>query len=131
MSTGKVKACRPNKWVTDVTYVSRDETSTRCYTRILSDTRAKFFPEDYELSLSAVTPAWLHEVCNDEKSAEGHCPRPPRRKRLQEDEVRKIFSLRKHKVNNTAKKLATIYGVTAKAIREIWTGRSWQHLAKS
>ena len=131
MSTGKFKACSPNKWVTAVTYVSRDETNTRCYTRILSDTRAKFFPEDYELMLPAVAPAWLYEVCNDEKSAEGHSARPPRRKRLQEGEVRQIFSLRKDKVSNTAKKLATMYGVTAKAIREIWTGRSWRHLAKS
>jgi len=131
MLAGKVKACTPNKWVTDMTYFSRDETSTRCYTRILSDTRANFFPEDYELSMPTVAMAWLYEVCNDEKSAEGHSASPPRKKRLREDVVCKIFSFRKHKVHNTVSELATIYGVTVKTIREIWTSKSWRHLTKS
>ena len=135
MSAGNVNACTPNEWVTDRTYASRDETSIPCYTRILSDTRADFFPEDYEPSVLSVAPAWLRGVCHDDELYDFERAPPPRktppRNRLKENEARKILSLGKHKTPETASKLATRYGVSSKAIREIWTGKSWRHLTGS
>jgi hypothetical protein len=130
----------PSTWVKDMMYVTRDETNTASLCRIVSDTRASFFPEDYQHLLYLQPPLFEYEVDNDEADIETtttgiqtpttSSPHTKRnwQRHLAECDVRYIFSLRKRKVAKTASKLAARYGVTAKAIRDIWTGKTWRHL---
>jgi len=141
----------PNKWETDVTYVSFDDTNIVCFTTISCDTRAAFFPENYAIcDISAAFVAYAefpaipfqHEFREAEKlfnfesynDQETHAttvsrPKTYQRKKLDEHEVRQISGFHKNKVAKTASKLAAEYGVTAKAIRDIWTGRTWRDMA--
>jgi len=48
--------------------------------------------------------------------------------KLTKNNVLDIFQLRLYKKPTTAGILAEKYGVTAKAIRDIWTGRTWRQL---
>jgi len=130
----------PNEWVTGMLYVTRDEMNTASFCRIVSDTRAKFFPEDYQHLLYLQPSLFEYEVDNDEAdiettttSVQTQTTSSPHTKRkwqrhLEECDVRYIFSHRNHKVAKTAAKLAVRYGVTAKAIRDIWTGKTWRHV---
>ena len=49
------------------------------------------------------------------------------RVRLSPDQVIYIFQQRSGKTSRTAALLSAKFGVTPKAIRDIWTGRSWAH----
>ena len=49
------------------------------------------------------------------------------RVRLTPDQAIHIFELGKTKTSRTAAQLATEYGITPKAIRDIWTRKSWAH----
>ena len=51
----------------------------------------------------------------------------PERVRLSPDQVIYIFQQRSAKTSRTAALLSAKFGVTPKAIRDIWTGRSWAH----
>ena len=53
--------------------------------------------------------------------ASGHCDR----NRLTPDQAIHIYNLGRNRVGGTATLLALQYGITAKAIREIWTRKSW------
>jgi len=143
-SVEPVMVYKSNEWITDMMYVSRDETKTACFTRIVSDTRANFFPEDYEHLMSLEQPPFQYEFDKDEPETETEtetttritqtqtCPfRSPKynlRRHLEENEVRHILSLRNDKVRSTASNTAARYGVTSKAIRDIWTGKTWRYL---
>jgi len=137
----------PNECVTDVIYVIRDETNTMSFSRIVSDARANFFPEDYQHQLHSTTLLFDCEVynnvteietttaCTQTTTAGTQTPtmsstrsKRNRVRHLEACDVRYIWSLRKHKVSKTAGTLATRYGVTSKAIRDIWTGKTWRYL---
>jgi len=47
------------------------------------------------------------------------------KERLSTEQVIEIYAHLPHKATNTARLLAVKYGVTSKAIRDIWTGRTW------
>ena len=49
------------------------------------------------------------------------------RVKLTSDQAIHIFKLGKTKTARTAAQLATKYGITPKAIRDIWTRKSWAH----
>jgi len=53
--------------------------------------------------------------------ASGHCDR----NRLTPDQAIHIYNLGRNRVGGTATLLAFQYGISAKAIREIWTRKSW------
>jgi hypothetical protein len=49
----------------------------------------------------------------------------PERVRLSPDQAIYIFQLRSTKTSRTAALLSAKFGITPKAIRDIWTRRSW------
>jgi len=130
----------PNECVTDMIYVIRDETNTMSFSRIVLDARANFFPEDYQHQLHSTSLLFDCEVYNnvteiETTTAGTQTPtmsstrsKRNRLRHLEECDVRYIWSFRKHKVSKTAGTLATRYGLTPKAIRDIWTGKTWRHL---
>ena len=54
----------------------------------------------------------------------------PRRVRLIQEQAIQIFTHRKTKTKHTAAVLAAKYGITPKAIRDIWTRKSWSQATR-
>jgi len=51
----------------------------------------------------------------------------PERVKLTSDQAISIFNHRETKTKHTAALLSAEYGISSKAIRDIWTRRSWAH----
>ena len=58
-------------------------------------------------------------------------PPPTERTRLTEEQALHIFHLRRTKKTGTAALLATEYNVSPKAIRDIWTGKTWFEITRA
>ena len=127
--------------VSDVIYHTKDENNVSCFTRIAQDTRADFFPEDYTFDAQhtvdpfhcdyqkADTPCEFVSYAANPPQATTHLPRVVRpRVKLEQTQVCHIRMFRNNKLPKTAAKLATIFGVTPKTIREIWRGITWKKM---
>jgi len=89
------------------------------------------FSEEPSLESLILLRTIIQGAATNQSSPEAHADwEVVDRIRLTPDQAISIFNQRKNKTKRTASLLSAKYGVSSKAIRDIWTGRTWHHYTR-